>query len=460
MLIARPANSRGKPGTRNAVRIMTRPDRRRRPVGGVRRLGPGRPVDPVRPARHQPADHRDQARAGGPPLRGGRAVGVAQHHLAQLLLQVPGLLRGQPHLRPADAGGLAPLRGLALAGGPGRAQPLQLALDDHVGQRLGGQLAGLVLVVADVVAPLEALADRLPGPVAAGAAAGLAHEAVLGQPAQVPRAVRGRLVDQHRDLARGERALGHEGAEDRHPHGVRERLEGVGLGDPAASERHGMKVSFRKTSFNPFPALTRASCRVDPGEVRGRAGPRVRPERTWLGSRAPAAQTGRHDHHSPAGRTRPRPARAGWHLLAGGRPRPTGRRARAPGDLPGARRVRRAAGGVSPGSAPTATEPTAYDEVCAAGPGTRCWTSAGSRTRSDRRWPRSPGARHWVYVSSGSVYRRRRRARHRRGRTAARAAPGAGAGRHRGVRPREGRLRAGLPRTRWAPTGCSSPAPA
>ena len=197
MLIARPANSRGKPGTRNAVRIMTRPgrlvdvDR-----GGVRRLGPGRPVDPVRPARHQPADHRDQPGAGGPPLRGGRAVRVAQHHLTQLLVQVPGLLRGQPHLRPADAGGLAPLRGLALAGGPGRAQPLQLALDDHVGQRLGGQLAGLVLVVADVVAPLEALADRLPGPVAAGAAAGLAHEAVLGQLAQVPRAVRRRLVDQ------------------------------------------------------------------------------------------------------------------------------------------------------------------------------------------------------------------------------------------------------------------------
>ena len=75
---------------------------------------------------------------------------------------------------------------------------------------------------------------------------GLADEAVLGQLAQVPRAVGRRLAQQGRRLARGHRPLGDHGLEQREPERVGQHLEVRGVGDAASNDRHVLKVLLSK----------------------------------------------------------------------------------------------------------------------------------------------------------------------------------------------------------------------
>ena len=126
-------------------------------------------------------------------------------------------------------------------------------------------------------------------------------------------------------------------------------------------------------------------------------------------------------------------------------------RARAPGQLPRPRRVRHPSrrrdlgpGGPHRRRRRTTGSPSAT--------GTPWWTSAGSPTRSARRCGRSrtgPGT--GSTCPPGRCTPTTPRPAPARSATLLPAARGDGAGRRRGLRPRQGRLRAGLPVARWAP---------
>ena len=96
-------------------------------------------------------------------------------------------------------------------------EPGDLALEQHLleratGPHLAGGGVGLV--------PRQTDGADLPGTLAADAAARLLDEVVLGQLAQVPRAVGGRLVEPVGQLGGGQRAGHREQLHDPQPHRV------------------------------------------------------------------------------------------------------------------------------------------------------------------------------------------------------------------------------------------------
>src|SRR6478609_8469912 len=202
MLADSPANSRRNPCWVNALRMS-------RPLGGgvvVPRVG-----------RDAPGHERAQPRALRPQARVLEPVHPRDEQLLDLLVDLPELLGGQPEHRLAGAGRLAPFRSLGRAVLVGPDEAVHLAVDQHPGQGPVGEdrLGGAVALV-----PGHPPVRGLPRPLPAGAALGLAHEAVLGQLAQVPRAVGRALPQPLAELAGRHRPVDHERLEDAHPQRV------------------------------------------------------------------------------------------------------------------------------------------------------------------------------------------------------------------------------------------------
>ena len=88
-----------------------------------------------------------------------------------------------------------------------------------------------------------------PGGWASLSAVRLLDELVLGELAQVPRAVGRRLVQPVGELGGGHRPVDRQQLDDAHPHGMGDGGEGAGVAQ-AAGARHASKVLFRKGSCN------------------------------------------------------------------------------------------------------------------------------------------------------------------------------------------------------------------
>src|SRR6478609_11746224 len=241
MLADRPANSRRNPCWVNALRMSL-------PLGGGGVVLRGGVVVPG-VCRDAPGHERAQPRALRPQARVLEPVHLRDEQLLDLLVDRLELLGGQPEHRLAGAGRLAPLRSLGRAVLVGPDEAVHLAVDQHPGQGLVGEdrLGGAVALV-----PGHPPVRGLPRPLPAGAAQRLADEAVLGQLAQVPRAVGRALPQPLAELAGRHRTVDHERLEDAHPQRVRDGAQLARVGEAAGLGRHASKVLFRKSPCNTF----------------------------------------------------------------------------------------------------------------------------------------------------------------------------------------------------------------
>ena len=202
--VVRPAKSRVKPGWAKAALIARSP----RPRPRRRSRTAGRPRDARRCRGGRRTCPRPRCSR---PVRSASSSGVSQ-----ATCWVSPALSRQPGIR------------LALARAEEAVDP---PLEQHPAQRLAG--AQLVTAEVVVLGPRHPDVPHLPRPLASRAAGGLLDEVVLGELAQVPRAVGRGLVEPVGELGGGHRAVDGQQLDDPHPDGMGDGGEGAGVAEAA-----------------------------------------------------------------------------------------------------------------------------------------------------------------------------------------------------------------------------------
>jgi hypothetical protein len=124
-------------------------------------------------------------------------------------------------------------------------QPGDLPIDEDLGEHARGLRERLIRLG---VVPLHAVIGAPPGALAAGCPGHLLDEAVLGELAQMPGAVRWTLADEIRGGGRREGTMQSDGLEKVEPERVGQRLEGPRIidGPDRRVAGHVLKDIFRK----------------------------------------------------------------------------------------------------------------------------------------------------------------------------------------------------------------------
>ena len=201
---------------------------------GCRRAGSRRP--PCGPAAN-PRVGRP-----GPP----DALHVGQPHREELVGDLLQLRGGEVAAEVRLHGSAGPLRFELVRAGEVVLVQLAVAVPHQAGECLPRRSFGRRRAGRGV--PAVAERDDPPGPLPAGAALGLLHEAVLGQRPEVERARRRGLPDQRRALGRGQRPAEGQLVHELDAQRVGECAQGARVVEAAWFERHLSKVIFRKVS--------------------------------------------------------------------------------------------------------------------------------------------------------------------------------------------------------------------